>query len=129
MFTTPTVAELQEAELIILKEIQSDAFTTEMRELAASEDDAAMQKSRAKQRELKKKSDLYRLDPFIDKHGILRVGGRIRYASIDYGLKHPVLIPKDGHIPNIIAKGCHEAKHQGRGLTLDDVLLATGSFL
>ena len=42
--------------------------------------------------EMKKKSDLYRLDPFLDEHGILREGGRIREASLAYEVKHPVII-------------------------------------
>lgn len=119
--STPTVAELQESERIILREVQKNAYISEMKELANGRADPGHD-SRVHQRELKRKSDLLRLDPFIDKHGILRVGGRIKNASIDFGLKHPVIVPKDSHISHLIAKDCHEStKHQGRGLTLNEV--------
>lgn len=31
---------------------------------------------------LKKRSSLYKLDPFVDKNGLLRIGGRIRRADV-----------------------------------------------
>ena len=47
-----------------------------------------------------KKSDLYRLDPFTDHDGILRVGGRLRRAEMSNGEKHPVILPKNHHLSN-----------------------------
>ena len=37
---------------------------------------------------------IFKLDPFLDNDGVLRVGCRINKANLDYRLKHPVLLPK-----------------------------------
>ena len=42
---------------------------------------------------MKKTSSLFRLDPFLDEDGILRVGGRIKRANVPLQVKHPVIIP------------------------------------
>lgn len=71
---------------------------------------------------MKKTSSLYRLDPFLDKDGILRVGGRIRNALVSYEIKHPVILPSKGHITALLVKYHHERiSHQGRGMTLNDL--------
>lgn len=67
---------------------------------------------------MKKISPIRRLDPFIDENGILRVGGRIRYADLPFHEKHPLILPKKGHITELVIRH-HHAKnhHQGRGIT------------
>ncbi|KAK3746502.1 hypothetical protein QZH41_001765 [Actinostola sp. cb2023] len=105
-----TVEELKKAEQIIIKVVQREAFLDEIKDL------------KSQQKAVKKLSPLYRLDPFLDEQGILRVGGRIRQASISDEVKHPVILPKEGHIPRLVIKNLHEAtKHQGRGFTLNEV--------
>ncbi|KAK3751652.1 hypothetical protein QZH41_005869 [Actinostola sp. cb2023] len=90
--------------------VQREAFLDEIKDL------------KSQQKAVKKLSPLYRLDPFLDEQGILRVGGRIRQASISDEVKHPVILPKEGHIPRLVIKDLHEAmKHQGRGFTLNEV--------
>ena len=37
---------------------------------------------------------IYQLDPFLDKDGVLRVGGRLVKSNLSHQLKHPVLISK-----------------------------------
>ena len=62
------------------------------------------------------------MDPFLDEHGILRVGGWLRRSLLDVNLKHPVLLPRDGFVTNLIIKFCHErVHHAGRGMTLNEV--------
>ena len=39
-------------------------------------------------------SSIHQLDPFLDKDGVLRVGGRLVKSSLSHELKHPVLVPK-----------------------------------
>ena len=93
-----TVDELEEAEKIIIKLVQREAFADETRQLKKRSTKEAEQpestESRQRVRAAKKKSPVYRLDPFIDEHEILRIGGRIRQASISSAVKHPVLLPK-----------------------------------
>ena len=38
-----------------------------------------------------KTSSLYKLNPFIDKMGLLRVGGRLHRSDLPYELKHPAV--------------------------------------
>ena len=75
-----------------------------------------------KNKELKNSSPLYRLDPFVDNQSMLRVGGRIKAASISEDVKHPVILPREGHVSWLIARCLHEtANHQGRGFTLNEI--------
>lgn len=48
---------------------------------------------------LLRNSSLWKLDPFIDSHGLLRIKGRLHYSDMSYDSKHPIIIPK-----------CHVAK-------------------
>ena len=67
-------------------------------------------------------SRLRRLDPFIDEEGTLRVGGRLKYSSLLYGVKHPVILPRKSHVTTLIIKHFHErVKHQGKGITMNEI--------
>lgn len=71
---------------------------------------------------MKKSSSLYKLDPFIDENGLLRVGGRLRLSSLPYDARHPIILPKEGHVTNLILCHFHQAvKHQGRGATQNEI--------
>ena len=68
--------------------------------------------------ELKMASSLFRLDPYLDEHGIVRVGGRLRNADCRQAIKHPIILPRRSHVTELIVRHCHLAiKHQGRGMT------------
>ena len=68
---------------------------------------------------LKKASSLYKLDPFVDKNGLLRTGGRIRPADVLLEVKQPLILPKKSRISDLIVRYFHESvgHHQGRGVT------------
>ena len=52
----------------------------------------------------------------------MRVGGRINKASLDYHLKHPVLLPKEGHITYAIIRDHHEkVAYAGWGMTINEI--------
>ena len=65
-------------------------------------------------------SKLFNLNPFIDEHGVMRVGGRLnRSTTISFSEKHPILLPKASHLTNLLLRHFHEqVAHQGRNLTL-----------
>ncbi|VDI05251.1 Hypothetical predicted protein [Mytilus galloprovincialis] len=49
---------------------------------------------------------------------MLRLGGRISRADIDYKLKHPLIVPGNNHIVILLIRHYHsEVKHQGRHFT------------
>ncbi|XP_052783279.1 uncharacterized protein LOC128219510 [Mya arenaria] len=63
-------------------------------------------------------SSISSLSPFIDEHGILRVGGRRSKAEISSNIKHPAIIPKKSHVASLLVRYFHEkAQHQGRLIT------------
>uniref|UniRef100_A0A182VT95 Integrase_H2C2 domain-containing protein n=1 Tax=Anopheles minimus TaxID=112268 RepID=A0A182VT95_9DIPT len=64
-------------------------------------------------------SKLKRLRPFVDKSGILRVGGRLRNADMKYAAKHPMILPGKCHFSRTVAVAYHEMiLHAGPQLTL-----------
>ena len=65
---------------------------------------------------------MYKLDPFIDDNGILRVGGRLRRPNLNDDHKFPIILPKNDHVSSLIVRYFHEnVKHQGRGITLNEL--------
>ena len=76
------------------------------------------QSAKVRNSALKRTSSLHKLDRFLDGEGILRVGGRLKNATTPYEVKHPVLIPKNDHVTNLLIRHHHVAqKHQGYGIT------------
>ena len=53
---------------------------------------------------------------------LLQVGGRIRKSTLEYKLKHPVLLPREGHITSVVMRYYHEKVAQaGRGITINEL--------
>lgn len=50
---------------------------------------------------------LLRLSPFLDDDGIIRVGGRLRYATIPSSQKFPILLSKCSHLSWMLCKYWH----------------------
>lgn len=70
-------------------------------------------------RELRSSSKLLQFNPFVDGNGVLRVGGRLKEALVDYDKKHPIIIPKNSILSNLIINDAHEiTKHGGTQLTM-----------
>ena len=116
----PTAMELQQAMTVIIQAVQAEAFGGEI-ELQNSIDVSQETENFVGRRERKqtlKKSSLYRLDPFIDSNGLLCVGGRLRRANLEQAEKHPVFLPKNHHVTNLLVHHYHErVHHQGRHIT------------
>ncbi|XP_067946287.1 uncharacterized protein [Watersipora subatra] len=68
---------------------------------------------------VERSGSMWRLDPFIDENGVIRVGGRMKFSSMLYGEKHPIVLPREGHITKLITEHYHrKAAHQGRTTTM-----------
>ncbi|GAA6067472.1 uncharacterized protein LOC108180199 [Tachysurus ichikawai] len=99
-----TVEERQKAAEAVIKLVQQEAFSKETRMIE-------------KRKFLPNSSALYHLDPIFDK-GLLRVGGRLKRSSLIPELKHPVVLPKESYITNLILSHYHtKVCHQGRNQT------------
>ncbi|XP_028404804.1 uncharacterized protein LOC114527371 [Dendronephthya gigantea] len=107
-----SVEELVRAENEVLKRVQGTSFREELKRL----DDKSVNDTtnELKVKYVKKSSSIYNLDPqLID--GILRVGGRLKNAPIPKESKHPIIVPKNNHISNLIVRYYHQiSAHAGR---------------
>ena len=117
--------EIGQEETEIILSLRYEHFKDEIRTLSILQNGGEFHdRKSAKHRNvnLKKCSCLYRLDPFRDSGGILRVGGRLRRASISENVKHPVILPLKSHVTNLVLQYCHEkTRHQGNGMTHNEV--------
>eukprot|EP00794_Sanderia_malayensis_P019357 gene19357-21277_t len=109
------------AENTIIRLVQAAAFEVELRVLknVSRDKDEIL---RGERRILKKASSLFKLDPFLDENGIVRVGGRMKKSCFDEECKHPILLPKKGKVTELVIDLCHrKAQHAGRGMTLNEI--------
>lgn len=99
-----TVTECESAVETVTKLVQQQAFSTEMKALEAG-------------KRLPSLSPLCCFDPVL-KEGRLYVGGRLKRSSLSEEFRHPLILPKDDHITQLIISHYHTlACHQGRGQT------------
>lgn len=98
---------LQDVERFILKSVQAEYFSEEIRMLKSS-------------KPLKKSSSLTKLVPFLDTEGLLRIGGRLQECTmLSYDEKHPIILPKSAHVTTLLISHHHSlSAHQGREPTL-----------
>jgi hypothetical protein len=102
----------QRAKYFIITLVQKEAFPDSLKAL----------RQKTKISKGQDTGKLYKLDPFLDNDGILRVGGRIEQAIIAFEEKHPIILPKYGHITTLIIRHHHEkVLHQGRGMTINEL--------
>ncbi|XP_056430806.1 uncharacterized protein LOC130369492 [Hyla sarda] len=100
-----SLEELSLAKRVIISSVQRTCFRQEY--------DCIEQ-----QKMLPKHSRLTKLSPFIDQYGLLRVGGRLSYATLSDEEKQPVIIPHDHYIATLIIRYYHsQTVHQGRHIT------------
>ena len=83
-----SVKERERAAKSVVKLVQEEAFSQEME---------ILQKGKS----LKNSSPLFRLNPILE-GGALRVGGRLDQSSLSQEVKHPLILPKGGHITKLI---------------------------
>ena len=110
------VEELLNAEKEIISNVQKKTFKDELTILQQTNESSVVKNHDTN---LKKTSPLSRLDPFVDSDGIIRVGGRIKYAELPDSVKHPYILPKRGQVTSLVICYYHcRIHHQGRGMTL-----------
>ena len=92
----PTLEECNQALRIVISTTQKAAFG-ELSTTARIEPEQPREAESSAKKALKG-SQLYRLLPFLDGHGILNIGGRLRRAEMEYGEKHPIELPENNHV-------------------------------
>ncbi|XP_011859366.1 PREDICTED: uncharacterized protein LOC105556862, partial [Vollenhovia emeryi] len=89
--------ELDEAEICILKLVQANRFPEEIQILKKERVDV--------------KGNIANLNPFMDNHGLIRVGGRLRNSKLTLTQKHPILIPNRHSLIESLIRETHERHH------------------
>lgn len=104
--------EIKYARITIIKIIQKKEFYSEIQDLMQLKN-------------VKTSSKLFRLCPFIDDDGLIRVGGRLKNAvSIDIYQRHPIVLPADNYFTRLLFKYEHErCMHGGPQATLSAIRL------
>ena len=78
--------------------------------------------SRSEAKGIRKKSTLFRLDPFINSDGLICVGGRLKNSREEEMKKHPVVIPKNSVASTLLIREAHEAvAHRAGCSTLNEL--------
>ena len=116
-----TVAEIQRAEFAIVRMVQAENFSKEIKMLQ-SHDVIELPSNKKEQlnhhKLLRGKSQLQKLNPFLGKDGLMRVGGRIQNSLFSDMVKFPLVLPRKGHVTQLVINHFHaRVKHQGRGIT------------
>lgn len=119
-----SVSEIDDAERVIIRALQkksiSACYSILMDKVYPAERDLAKQRRAT----LRGDTNLYRLDPYMGKDALIRVGGRIRRADIPRELAHPIILP-GGHITQLIVEYFHKkSNHSGKDTTLSEIRAA-----
>lgn len=96
-----TTTELDLSLIPIIKQVQASEFKEDIQQLK-------------RYNELRGACSLSNLSPFLDKNGLIRVGGRLDASSLAYDSMHQFLIPYNDPISKLIFEMVHkENKHCG----------------
>ncbi|XP_048478253.1 uncharacterized protein LOC125488810 [Plutella xylostella] len=101
-----SISELNYATEVIIRAVQRDAFAEDIEMIL-------------KTGLVHSKSKLLNLSPFLDKNGVLRVGGRLQFSALPSETKHPMILPHGGRLTELVIQQAHELTlHGGARLTL-----------
>ena len=108
-----TVDELQHAEFQLIRYIQAREFSSVISSLSRNTPLKNFSLSRP----------FSKLNPVLVE-GILRVGGRLEKAPIDYDARHPIILPNSSHFTNLLILHHHNlVGHSGMGHTWSSIRL------
>ncbi|XP_058804723.1 uncharacterized protein LOC131671927 [Phymastichus coffea] len=109
------ISELETAERKIVAMIQRERFPKELKLLATAEESKGDDNSVP----FRKATSLDELNPFLDEHDMIRVGGRLKRSDLIYTQRHPVLLPSRHHVTDLIIRDTHDSNlHAGIQATL-----------
>jgi len=95
-----SVDELRKATNAIIAMTQLQEYPKELKTLKSNQS-------------LSSKSSIRGLHPFLDSGGVMRVGGRLEKANLEFNQKHPVLLPKNHAVTKLIILDEHNRMMHG----------------
>ena len=117
-----SVDELQRDERAIVKHVQRIAFPEALRALQMISSLKYSRQVTTELKDLKMPAFMRKLHPLMDEFGILRVGGRLENALISYEAKHPVVLPYQHHVTDLIISQHHQITgHLGQEYVLSSL--------
>ncbi|XP_062704459.1 uncharacterized protein LOC134286801 [Aedes albopictus] len=92
--------ELQQAENSLWRSVQASTYPDEVAVLK--------QANKNPKRHIEKSSPVYKLSPFLDENGVMRVDSRIGAVPyVTYDFKFPVILPRHHHLTELIIDWYH----------------------
>nr|CAH7744291.1 unnamed protein product [Callosobruchus chinensis] len=102
------VEELNNARNLLIKSAQLQSFPNEIVNL--------------KTKKPIKKGKLLKLNPYLDSHDILRVGGRLKYSDLPFEQKHPIILDSKHPLSQLLVATEHiRLLHAGPQLLLANI--------
>jgi len=96
--TTLSTQELDHALSFCENLVQQISYVQELKDLM-------------EQQEIATTSSIKTLHPFIDKEGLLRVGGRLQQSLLPYQAMHQMILPPNHHFTNLVVSAEHIRLH------------------
>ena len=93
-----TVEDKAEAQNLLIKQAQSEAFGSEVKALQSG-------------KPISKGSPLRKLAPFLDENGIIRSRGRIGKSNVAYEVKYPIILSPKSWVTKLIVRHTHLINH------------------
>lgn len=104
-----TTMETNQAKVVLIKLVQCKEFKDELKTLRNGN-------------KIARTSKLIALHPYLDKKDILRVGGRLKHATILENSKHPILLPASHPVTTLLITHFHERLlHSGVQTTINTI--------
>ncbi|XP_062704047.1 uncharacterized protein LOC134286450 [Aedes albopictus] len=108
-----TREELQRAEQTVIKQAQFEAFGDEVITMQNNQTLPVDQRQR-----LESSSKLYKLSPFLDNQGVVRMEGRIDgFSDATFDFKYPTVLPKNHYVTQLIVDSYHRRYKHSNGET------------
>ena len=110
-----SVDEVQVAEREILKHVQRLSFLDVIQALQGLGQLSSAHQVMSELKDLKTTAAMRKLYPLVNDKGILRVGGRLENALIEYEAKHPIILPYRNRVTDLIILQHHQqADHSAK---------------
>ena len=114
-----SVDELRYAETQIIQYVQKSAFLLVIKAL---QDVSNGKPDKHKLKNIGSFGSVYKLRPFLDGDGTLRVGGRLQNSTLEYQSKHQLLLPSKYHVTKLLIMDVHESVgHLGQEYVLTNL--------
>lgn len=95
-----TTQELEDSLNICIKKAQEEEFREEIDYLK-------------NKKQVRRKSQLRSLNPYLDEKNILRVGGRLRHANLPHDTKNPIILGRTNPLTRLIVADAHDKTLHG----------------